>query len=93
MISLTEGSSVVSVAEGVGFEPTDPCGSAVFKTAAIDHSATPPRPRGAHRIAETRRSPAASRRTRPRGRPLAGPPALDSLPRGATHPFGCRDEG
>jgi len=30
------------VAEGVGFEPTEPCGSAVFKTAAIDHSATPP---------------------------------------------------
>ena len=31
------------MAEGVGFEPTDPCGSAVFKTAAIVHSATPPR--------------------------------------------------
>jgi len=29
-------------AEGVGFEPTEPFGSAVFKTAAIDHSATPP---------------------------------------------------
>ena len=27
-------------AEAVGFEPTDPLGSAVFKTAAFDHSAT-----------------------------------------------------
>jgi hypothetical protein len=26
----------------VGFEPTEPCGSPVFKTGAIDHSATPP---------------------------------------------------
>ena len=26
----------------MGFEPTDPCGSPVFKTGAIDHSATPP---------------------------------------------------
>lgn len=30
------------VAEGEGFEPPEPCGSAVFKTAAIDHSATLP---------------------------------------------------
>jgi predicted RNA-binding protein with PIN domain len=30
------------VAEGEGFEPPGPCGPAVFKTAAIDHSATPP---------------------------------------------------
>ena len=30
------------MAEGVGFEPTEPLGSAVFKTAAINHSATPP---------------------------------------------------
>jgi hypothetical protein len=30
------------MAEGVGFEPTDPCGSPVFKTGAIDHSAIPP---------------------------------------------------
>jgi hypothetical protein len=30
------------LAEGVGFEPTDACTSAVFKTAAIDHSATLP---------------------------------------------------
>ena len=28
--------------EGVGFEPTDPCGSPVFKTGAINHSTTPP---------------------------------------------------
>ena len=31
------------LAEGVGFEPTVPCGTAVFKTAALSHSATPPR--------------------------------------------------
>src|SRR5262249_44138540 len=31
------------LAEGVGFEPTEPYGSAVFKTAALDHSAIPPR--------------------------------------------------
>ncbi len=30
------------MAEGVGFEPTDGCPSSVFKTDAIDHSATPP---------------------------------------------------
>ena len=30
------------MAEGVGFEPTVPCGTAVFKTAAIVHSATLP---------------------------------------------------
>jgi epoxyqueuosine reductase len=30
------------MAEGEGFEPPGPCGPAVFKTAAIDHSATPP---------------------------------------------------
>ena len=28
--------------EGVGFEPTVPCGTLVFKTSAFDHSATPP---------------------------------------------------
>lgn len=32
------------LAEEVGFEPTDGCPSAVFKTAAIDHSATLPFP-------------------------------------------------
>jgi hypothetical protein len=30
------------MAEGEGFEPPEPRGSTVFKTAAIDHSATPP---------------------------------------------------
>ena len=30
------------MAEGVGFEPTMPCGMPVFKTGAIDHSTTPP---------------------------------------------------
>ena len=30
------------MAEKVGFEPTEPCGSTVFKTAAFDHSATSP---------------------------------------------------
>ncbi len=30
------------MAEGVGFEPTEPFGSPVFKTGAIDHSTTPP---------------------------------------------------
>ena len=29
-------------AEGMGFEPMNPCGLAVFKTVAIDLSATPP---------------------------------------------------
>ena len=31
------------MAEGEGFEPPKPFGSAVFKTAAIDHSANPPK--------------------------------------------------
>jgi hypothetical protein len=35
------------MAEGVGFEPTEPCGSPVFKTGAIDHSTT--LPMGEHR--------------------------------------------
>ena len=35
-------SFIINMAEGVGFEPTDPCGSPVFKTGAIDHSAIPP---------------------------------------------------
>ena len=30
------------LAEEVGFEPTEPCGSTVFKTAAFNHSAIPP---------------------------------------------------
>ena len=33
-----------SEAERVGFEPTDPCGSPVFKTGAINHSTTSPGP-------------------------------------------------
>ena len=32
------------MAEGVGFEPTEVLPSTVFKTAAFDHSAIPPRP-------------------------------------------------
>src|ERR1700738_89447 len=32
----------MNMAEGVGFEPTDPCGSPVFKTGALNHSAIPP---------------------------------------------------
>ena len=35
-------SSLRDVAEGVGFEPTVPFSTAVFKTAALNHSATPP---------------------------------------------------
>ena len=31
------------MAEEVGFEPTVPCGTTVFKTAAFNHSAIPPR--------------------------------------------------
>ncbi len=33
------------LAEGVGFEPTSPFGETVFKTAAFDLSAIPPRSR------------------------------------------------
>lgn len=33
---------LAALAEGVGFEPTDACASPVFKTGAIDHSATLP---------------------------------------------------
>ncbi len=33
---------LVTLADGEGFEPPVPCGTAVFKTAAIDHSATHP---------------------------------------------------
>jgi hypothetical protein len=42
-----------NMAEGVGFEPTVPCGTAVFKTAALSHSATPPR-LSSNRIADGR---------------------------------------
>jgi hypothetical protein len=31
------------MAEGVGFEPTDPCRSPVFKTGALNRSAIPPK--------------------------------------------------
>ena len=34
--------ALVHLAEGVGFEPTVSCPTSVFKTDAIDHSATPP---------------------------------------------------
>ncbi len=34
----------IEVAEEVRFELTDPYGSTVFKTVAIDHSATLPKP-------------------------------------------------
>src|SRR5436190_9935995 len=34
--------SITAMAEGVGFEPTEPYGSAVFKTAALNHSSIPP---------------------------------------------------
>ena len=33
---------LMRMAEGVGFEPTDPCGSPVFKTGAINRSTIPP---------------------------------------------------
>lgn len=36
------GASCEGLAEGVGFEPTDACTSPVFKTGALDHSATLP---------------------------------------------------
>ena len=36
---------VTYLAEEVGFEPTVPCGTTVFKTAAFNHSAIPPKPR------------------------------------------------
>ena len=41
-ISLDEGSNLNHLAEEVGFEPTVPCGTTVFKTAAFNHSAIPP---------------------------------------------------
>ena len=33
---------IINMAEGVGFEPTDPYGSPVFKTGAFNLSAIPP---------------------------------------------------
>ena len=38
-----EGLVIDKLAEGVGFEPTNPCGLTVFKTVAFVHSAIPPR--------------------------------------------------
>ncbi len=35
------GADLFNSAEEEGFEPPEPLGSTVFKTAAIDHSATP----------------------------------------------------
>lgn len=40
---LQVGLSLTNLAEGQGFEPWEPRGSPVFKTGAIDHSATPPK--------------------------------------------------
>ncbi len=34
---------LTAMAEEVGFEPTVPCGTPVFKTGAFDRSATPPK--------------------------------------------------
>lgn len=42
LFRLREWRATRQMAEGVGFEPTDPCGSPVFKTGAIDRSTTPP---------------------------------------------------
>ena len=36
------GASCCVMAVGQGFEPREPLGSTVFKTAAFDHSASPP---------------------------------------------------
>lgn len=43
------------LAEAEGFEPPVPDGTAVFKTAAFDHSATPPRADVAESEAEAKR--------------------------------------
>ena len=45
MLYLTELHADFQVEAGVGFEPTEPCGSSVFGTAALSRSATPPRTR------------------------------------------------
>ena len=69
------------MAEGVGFEPTDPCGSAVFKTAAIVHSATPPWRE--HREDSTRElltTPNATRTTLPTADTSGGASRLTFLP-------------
>lgn len=42
LVFMRVGGRLRGMAEGVGFEPTEPFGSPVFKTGAIDHSTTPP---------------------------------------------------
>ncbi len=42
MRRLTVSGGVAAMAEEEGFEPPVPFGTAVFKTAALNHSATPP---------------------------------------------------
>ena len=54
---------VREVAVGVGFEPTEPLGSLVFKTRAFDHSATPPK-QGSRRPAAVAHECEAEARTR-----------------------------
>ncbi len=43
LFNFDSGLNKGSMAEGEGFEPPEPFGSTVFKTAAFDRSATPPR--------------------------------------------------
>ena len=40
-IAAMESGGGTAVAEGVGFEPTDPCGSLVFWTSALDQTMRP----------------------------------------------------
>ena len=40
------------MADGVGFEPTDACTSPVFKTGALNHSATHPRQWSPNRLGD-----------------------------------------
>ncbi len=42
-VSFSQGHLTQLKAEAEGFEPPEPFSSTVFKTAAIDHSATPPK--------------------------------------------------
>ena len=46
LIPLRTKATVTQVADGVGFEPTDAFTSLVFKTSALNHSATHPAERG-----------------------------------------------
>ena len=43
------------MAVGQGFEPREPLGSTVFKTAAFDHSASPPKSRNVDALCERAR--------------------------------------